>query len=76
MPFLIWIAGNQVLGPYTHGQAVHAGPFALLGDFLVGLGHGSIVFWGVALGPAVIVLSVRLLYAFIRSAPATSGGRR
>ena len=38
MPLLIWMGGNRVLGPYTHGQNPHAGPFALLGDFLIGLG--------------------------------------
>jgi hypothetical protein len=75
VPLLIWTAGNRVLGPYTHGQNVHAGPFALLADFLVGLAHGSIIFWGVALGPALIVLFVRLLYALIRSVPATSAPR-
>src|SRR5256885_17021345 len=52
MPFLIWFAGSRVLGPYTHGQNAHAGPFALAADFFLGLVHGSAVFWAVALGPA------------------------
>jgi len=43
MPFLIWFAGNRVLGPYIHGQSPHAGPFALAADFLLGLLHGSAV---------------------------------
>ena len=60
MPILIWVAGNRVLGPYTHGQDLHAGPFALLQDFFIGLVHGSAVFWAVALGPAVFVLLLRL----------------
>lgn len=64
MPLLIWMAGNRVLGPYTHGQNLHAGPLALLGDFLAGLAHGSAVFWGVALGPAVLLLLARL---FVRA---------
>jgi hypothetical protein len=60
MPVLIWVAGNRVLGPYTHGQDLHAGPFALLQDFFIGLVHGSAVFWAVVLGPAVFVLLLRL----------------
>ncbi len=62
MPLLIWVGGNRVLGPYTHGQNLHAGAFALLGDFLIGLWHGSAVFWSVALGPAVFILLVRLFW--------------
>jgi len=61
MPLLIWVAGNRWLGPYTHGQNLHAGPLALLQDFLVSLVHGSAVFWLVALGPAALVLLVRVL---------------
>ena len=38
MPLLIWVAGNRVLGPYTHGQNLHAGALALLGDFFIGPG--------------------------------------
>jgi len=71
MPILIWMVGNRMLGAYTHGQNFHAGPFALLGDFLVGLFHGSLVFWVVALGPALLLLIVRVLYALIRALPAT-----
>jgi hypothetical protein len=69
MPLLIWVAGNRVLGPYTHGQNLHAGAFALLGDFFVGLAHGSAVFWVVALGPAALVLLVRLFILLVRSTP-------
>src|SRR2546430_15989030 len=58
MPFLIWFAGSRVLGPYTHGQNAHAGPFALLADFFLGLLHGSAVFWAVALGPAGALVRV------------------
>jgi hypothetical protein len=68
VPLLLWVAGNRILGPYTHGQDLHAGPLALLGDFLVGLGHGSAVFWAVALGPAVFLLLLRLLWRGLRSA--------
>jgi hypothetical protein len=68
-PLLIWFAGNRVLGPYTHGQNAHAGPFALLGDFLLGLVHGSAVFWVVALGPAVLLLLSRVMVRLIRAMP-------
>jgi len=74
MPLLIWLAGNRVLGPYTHGQNLHAGPFALLGDFMLGLAHGSAVFWVVALGPAVLLLLLRVMIWLIRAIPSTRRG--
>jgi hypothetical protein len=67
MPLLIWVAGNRVLGPYTHGQDLHAGPLALLQDFFIGLLHGSAVFWAVALGPAVFILLLRLFVRGLRA---------
>jgi hypothetical protein len=69
MPFLIWFAGSRVLGPYTHGQNTHAGPFALVADFFSGLAHGWAVFWAVALGPAVLLLLIRLFVALVRALP-------
>ena len=69
MPFLIWVAGNRVLGGYVHAQNAHAGPLALLEDFLLGLGHGSAVFWAVALGPVVLVFGIRLFVALVRGLP-------
>ena len=69
MPFLIWFAGHRVLGPYTHGEDPHAGPIALAADFLLGLIHGSAVFWAVALGPAVLLSLVRLFVALLRALP-------
>jgi hypothetical protein len=69
MPFLIWFAGNRFLGPYTHGQNQHAGPFALFSDFFVGLFHGSGVFWIVALGPAALLLLLRLFILLVRALP-------
>ncbi|HYB33458.1 MAG TPA: hypothetical protein VED45_08525 [Steroidobacteraceae bacterium] len=78
MPLLIWFAGNRVLGPYTHGPNPHAGPFALLADFFASLVHGSAVFWVVALGPAGLLLLLRLFVRLVRvlpSAAATRGGR-
>jgi hypothetical protein len=45
----------------------------LLGDFFTGLGHGSVIFWCVVIGPYVILTFARLLvYLFFRSAPVTS----
>src|SRR5260370_35604835 len=52
MPFLIWYAGNRVLGPYLHGQNAHAAPFALVADFFLALVHGSAAFCAVERGPA------------------------
>ena len=69
MPFLIWYAGNRVLGPYTHGQNPHAGPFALLQDYFAGLLHGSAVFWAVALGPALLLVLLRLIVWVVRAIP-------
>jgi hypothetical protein len=69
MPFLIWLVGNRVLGPYTHGQDATAGtgPLRLLADYFGGLAHGSVIFWCVAAGPYVLVTLIRLLYAYLRS---------
>jgi hypothetical protein len=75
MPLLIWVAGNRVLGPYTHGQNTHAGPFALLADFFVGLAHGSAVFWAVALGPAVLLVLLRLFLRAVRAVPSARARR-
>jgi hypothetical protein len=69
MPFLIWYAGNRFLGPYTQGTNQHAGPFALFSDFFVGLFHGSGVFWVVALGPAALLLLLRLFILLVRALP-------
>jgi hypothetical protein len=66
VPLVLWVAGNRILGPYVHGQNLHAGPMALLGDFLTGLGHGSSIFWAVALGPAAFLLLLRLLLRLVR----------
>lgn len=70
VPLLIWVAGNRVLGGYTHGTNPHAGPGALLGDFFAGLGNGSTVFWLVALGPAILVSLVRACVHLLRSGSA------
>lgn len=73
MPFLIWFAGNRVLGPYTHAQNPRAGPFALFADYMVGLAHGSAVFWVVALGPALLLLLARVFARLYRRLPRSDG---
>lgn len=69
VPFAIWFVGNRVLGPYAHGSNPNAGPLPLLGDFFAGLGRGWVSYWIVAVGPAVLILSVRLAWALIKSNP-------
>jgi hypothetical protein len=69
MPFLIWYGSGRVLGPYTHGQNLHAGPFALAADYFTGLVHGSAIYWFVALGPALIVLLIRQFWLLWRLLP-------
>lgn len=69
MPFLIWIGGNRVLGPYTHGDDLKAGPGALFADYVVALVHGSAVFWGVALGPLLLLLLVQGFLWLLRAVP-------
>jgi hypothetical protein len=71
VPLAIWFVGNRILGPYVHGTNTHAGPMALLGDFYAGLGNGFVSYWIVALGPAVIILFVRIAWALIKSNPRT-----
>lgn len=66
MPFLIWAAGNRFLGPYTHGDNPRAGPWGLFVDYVVGLAHGSAVFWFVALGPLALLLLIRGILAVLR----------
>jgi hypothetical protein len=69
VPFLIWVGGSRVLGPYTHGDNPKAGPWALFADYVVGLAHGSTVFWFVALGPLALLLLIRGFLALLRLVP-------
>lgn len=66
VPLLIWVVGNHALGPYTHGTNTHAGPLALLADFFVGLSRGEPTFWLVALGPAILIVLLRIFIAVLR----------
>lgn len=76
VPVLTWFVGSRVLGPYSRGTEVHDNAFALLKDFYAGLTHGYLVFWVVALGPAVFLLLVRVFIAIVRRRPreAPNGG--
>jgi hypothetical protein len=65
VPLLIWVVGNRILGPYTHGNNLHAGPMALLGDFYEGLSQGWPSYWIVALGPLAIIVIARALWELI-----------
>jgi hypothetical protein len=65
VPLLIWVVGNRILGPYTHGTNPHAGPMALLGDFYEGLSKGWLSYWIVALGPVAIVVVARAAWELI-----------
>jgi len=65
VPLLIWVVGNRILGPYTHGTNTHAGPMALLGDFYDGLSRGWLSYWIVALGPLMIIVVARAAWELI-----------
>jgi hypothetical protein len=49
---------------------------ALLGDFFVGLGQGVLSYWVVALGPALIILFVRVAWALISPGRPVKSNRR
>ena len=65
VPLLIWVAGSRILGPYTHGTNLHAGPMALLGDFFEGLSKGWLSYWIVAVGPLAIIVLARVAWELI-----------
>ena len=70
MPLLIWLVGHRTLGPYSHGDDPRGlGPLALYGNYFSGLAHGWLGYWAVALGPAVMLLAVRLWLGLVRRLP-------
>jgi hypothetical protein len=71
VPLAIWMVGNRILGPYTHGVEPAGGFMRLLGDFFQGLTHGSVIFWCVGLGPYLLFCFIRLFWGVIRF-PTTS----
>lgn len=67
IPLLIWVIGHRTLGPYTHGDNPQGfGPLTLYGDYFSGLAHGWLGYWAVAVGPAVLLLAMRLWLAALR----------
>ncbi len=76
VPVLTWFVGSRVLGPYSRGTdagaAVHNNALALLSDFFAGLAHGYVVFWVVALGPAVFLILIRLIIVAARRTEKTA----
>jgi hypothetical protein len=76
VPLAIWMVGNRILGPYTHGLEPAGGAMRLLGDFFEGLTHGSVIFWCVGLGPYFLIWFVRLFWGVIRYTPTTTTGSR
>jgi hypothetical protein len=70
IPLVIWIVGHRALGPYTRGDDPHGlGPLALYGDYFSGLAHGSLGYWAVAMGPALLILTARGWLALLRRVP-------
>ena len=70
VPLLIWLIGHRTLGPYSHGEDPRGmGPLTLYGDYFSGLAHGWLGYWTVALGPAVLLLLVRLWLTLMRRMP-------
>jgi hypothetical protein len=56
LPICIWIAGRVTLGGYANG-----GPFALYGDYFVGLAKGGLSYWIALLGPYAFLVLGRLM---------------
>jgi hypothetical protein len=55
LPFLVYYTGTMTLGPYSHG-----GPLGFYGDFLASLARLQLSAWSLLLGPAALLLVVRL----------------
>jgi hypothetical protein len=62
LPPLIWLLGSRVFGPYAAGNTRD-----LVDHFFRGLGQGQQAFWIVALGPYVVILTLRLTLAGVRA---------
>jgi hypothetical protein len=61
MPPLLWLGGPRALGPYAGG-----GIGAIVASFFRGLASGSLGFWIVAVGPYLVVTTIRALFAMVR----------
>ncbi len=62
VPALVWVVGSQLLGKYPNG-----GLLALWEDFFVGLAHGGVAYWLIAIGPYLFLWLLRVWMAALRS---------
>jgi hypothetical protein len=62
LPPLIWVVGSRVFGAYAGGSTRD-----LVDHFFRGLGAGQQAFWIVALGPYLVILTLRVTLAAVRS---------
>jgi hypothetical protein len=62
LPPLIWLVGSRVFGPYGGG-----GLRDLVDHFFRGLSQGQEALWIVALGPYLLIVSLRLTVAAIQA---------
>jgi hypothetical protein len=62
VPALVWMVGNQLLGKYPNG-----GLLALWEDFFVGLAHGGVAYWLIAIGPYLFLWLLRAWMAVLRT---------
>jgi hypothetical protein len=62
LPPLIWLVGSRVFGAYGGGSLRD-----LVDHFFRGLSQGQQAVWIVALGPYLIILTLRLSVAAIRA---------
>ncbi len=62
LPPLIWLVGSRVFGPYAGGNTRE-----LMDHYFQGLGHAHQAFWIVALGPYLVILTLRLTLAAVRA---------
>jgi hypothetical protein len=59
LPFLVYYTGTMTLGPYSHGGAL-----GFYGDFLASLARLQLSAWSLLLGPAALLLVVRLAASY------------
>ncbi len=62
LPPLIFLLGSRVFGPYAAGSTRD-----LVDHFYQGLGHGEKAVWVVALGPLLVIITLRLTLAAIHA---------
>ncbi|MBC7984112.1 MAG: hypothetical protein H7Y02_09685 [Candidatus Obscuribacterales bacterium] len=68
LPMLIYASGKAALGNYGGGPHL----WAFLGDLYRSLGAASVAAWSIVLGPTVLIMLLRLIFASspkIKAAP-------